>query len=90
MLSCRRWAIEETVSHEQLTDLLDAIHNLPKAVRDWARQDPEYLRGKIQDYDDRWSVARLGNRNCIAALPLNFPPVQVWAFSTASKVMHPL
>lgn len=54
MIMCRMWANEKSVTHDQLADLLDAIHNLPKAIRSWEKQDPDYLRGKIQDYDDTW------------------------------------
>jgi hypothetical protein len=40
--------------HEQIADLMDAIHNLPRGLRNWDHFDEDVFREYVKGYDDRW------------------------------------
>jgi hypothetical protein len=40
---------------DQLADLMDAVHNLPRLLIDWSGCNESLLRGMLDDYDTKWS-----------------------------------
>jgi hypothetical protein len=38
-------------SADQLADLMDTVHEIPRLAADWDRCDEELLRGMLQAYD---------------------------------------
>ncbi|MBN2144873.1 MAG: hypothetical protein JW774_09645 [Candidatus Aureabacteria bacterium] len=41
-------------SYEQITDLLDAIHNIPELLTRWEKCDIKWLRQSLEAYDKKW------------------------------------
>lgn len=39
---------------EQVTGLMDAVHNLPHLIEHWERVDQQWLRNDLRHYDERW------------------------------------
>ncbi len=55
-IACRVWGWSGQVSAEHLTDLMDAIHNIPDLVREWERCDVEFLRRSfLLAYQEKWA-----------------------------------
>lgn len=42
-------------SHEEIADLLDAIHNVPEMLIKWESCDEKYLKEKMESYDKKWT-----------------------------------
>ncbi len=40
--------------HEQIADLMDAVHNLPTFLAHWHDFDQELFRRSLKSYDDKW------------------------------------
>ena len=40
--------------HEQLADLMDAIHNLPDLLQRWEQCDERLVRSLLVVFDDKW------------------------------------
>jgi hypothetical protein len=38
-----------------LSDLMDAVHNIPELVTRWPTCDQKLLRGMLADFDAKWS-----------------------------------
>ena len=45
--------------HEQIADLMDAVHNIPVLVRQWDKCDVALLRSNLESYDRKWNGALL-------------------------------
>ena len=39
---------------EQIADLMDMIHNIPRLMNDWERCDQAWLRASLEAYDSQW------------------------------------
>jgi hypothetical protein len=44
---------------DQLAELMDAVHEIPRLLADWERCDESLLRGILADYDKRWTSGLL-------------------------------
>ncbi len=44
----------ENKSHEQIADLLDAVHNLPDFINKWDEWNENYFLEMLKAYDDKW------------------------------------
>ena len=53
-LLCRMWGWSGEVSAEHLSELMDAVHNVPALVQDWERCDLKLLRDVLGDYQAKW------------------------------------
>lgn len=42
-------------SHEEIADLLDAIHNVPEMLIKWESCDENFLKEKLESYDRKWA-----------------------------------
>lgn len=42
---------------QQITDLMDAVHNIPILLASWEKCDEALLRGTLKTYDDKWCGA---------------------------------
>lgn len=45
----------EKKSHEEIADLLDAIHNVPEMLTQWESCDEKFLTQQIESYDKKWA-----------------------------------
>lgn len=62
-------------SHEQIADLMDAVHVIPELLNNWGRCDEEGLMGFLKAYDNRWAHS-----------PDDFSLVRVFESTYRSKV----
>ena len=69
-LEVLRYAIVQTRArantrypHEQLAALMDAVHNIPREVENWAPESEGRIRGWLASSDKRWKeqVGSLSN-----------------------------
>jgi len=44
---------------DQLADLLDAVHALPRLLIDWPECNEELMRAMLRDYDRKWNSGLL-------------------------------
>jgi hypothetical protein len=58
VLAARIHCWGESASHEQLADLMDAIHNLPSFVLNWENCHVERLRDELRAYDKKWAEGK--------------------------------
>jgi hypothetical protein len=42
-------------SHEQIADLLDAVHSIPELLNKWEKCDTQSLRAYLEAYDNKWA-----------------------------------
>jgi hypothetical protein len=53
-VAARNWAGGE-VSREQIADLMDAVHNIPRLLNRWEECDEPSLRSALKQYDRKWA-----------------------------------
>ena len=59
------WSGEDGLSarqSQQITELMDTIHNIPKLIQHWETCDESLLRKFLADYDTIWSIERRTTR----------------------------
>ncbi|MEA2096350.1 MAG: hypothetical protein U9P73_06635 [Candidatus Cloacimonadota bacterium] len=53
IIHARRLAYDE-VSYEQIADLMDVVHNLPKGLLNWGKWDQDRFLSFLKMYDEKW------------------------------------
>ena len=51
----RTCAMTQEMSREQISDLWEALHNVPDLLKDWPRCNEPMLRAALKPFDDKWS-----------------------------------
>lgn len=54
-IKARVMAWDEEFDKEQLRDLMDAVHNIPRWLNNWQRCDVNELRQSLAYYDQQWA-----------------------------------
>jgi hypothetical protein len=55
VVKARMIAFEDDFEREQLRDLMDAVHNIPRWLNDWQNCEQDELRWSLAHYDERWA-----------------------------------
>jgi hypothetical protein len=58
-VTTRNWTYNDDVSRQQISDLWDAIHNVPILLRDWQEDSEAELLSYLGGYDQKWPSPRL-------------------------------
>lgn len=58
VLAARFYSWRESAPHEQIADLMDAIHNIPSLLTKWEECNIESLRDSLRAYDEEWSAGQ--------------------------------
>lgn len=53
LIHARRLA-NDNAPHEQIADLMDVAHNLPKGLLNWGKWDQDYFLSFLKMYDEKW------------------------------------
>ena len=54
VLEARAWGRQNEVPAEQLSDLMDAVHNIPGIIQNWGDSSISEIRREISTYDKKW------------------------------------
>lgn len=49
-------------NYEKISDLSDAIHNIPEMLLKWENWDHQAQREILEEYDKKWSIDKNGNK----------------------------
>ena len=55
LVRARMWGWEKSVDPDQLADLMDAVHNIPRLLHDWTPHDRELVLAALGDYEGKWA-----------------------------------
>ena len=53
LIQTRRLAYDR-VSHEQIADIMDVVHNLPDDLLNWGKWDQDHFISFLKKYDQKW------------------------------------
>ena len=55
----RNWTLGEEISRQQISDLWDALHNIPLLLTNWRPDSEEKLLMYLRGYNELWSTPQL-------------------------------
>ena len=55
ILCCRNHNWRPGFPHDHVADLMDAVHNIPAAIKDWQPWQADFLRKSLRTYEIKWS-----------------------------------
>jgi hypothetical protein len=55
----RNWTGSDEVTHKQISDLWEALHEVPDLVTRWRDDAEEELLRSFDEYDEKWPAPRL-------------------------------
>ncbi len=59
MICTRAWARAGELQAEQVSDLMDSLHNVPHLLSNWEQCDTHFLKNSFVAYDMRWGAKGL-------------------------------